>query len=72
MSKCLFSENLEAVLNGSELLLAGLGGRSTEDQLGIQLPGGRDVPGLGDLLIDQRAVVLEVSTETLRLKGDPD
>jgi hypothetical protein len=68
----LFAENLEAVLNGSESLLARLRGRSTEDQLGVQLPRSRDVPGLSDLLIDQRAVVLQVGAETLGLKGKPD
>lgn len=68
----LFAEDLETVLNGSESLLTGLRGRSTEDKLSVQLPRGRDVPGLGDLLIDQGAVVLEVSTEALGLKSNPD
>lgn len=69
---CLFAEDLVAVLNRSEGLLTGLGVGSTEDQLGIQLPWGGDVPGLGDLLIDKGAVVLKVGTEALRLKGSPD
>jgi len=72
ISICLFAENLEAILNRSESLLARLRSRSTKDQLSIQLPRSREVPGLSDLLIDQRAVVLQVGTETLGLKGDPD
>jgi hypothetical protein len=71
-SICFFAENLEAVLDRSKGLLARLRGRGTEDQLGVQLPGSRDVPGLGDLLINQRAVVLQVGTETLGLKGNPN
>jgi hypothetical protein len=69
---CLFSEHLVAALNRSEGLLTGLRVGSTEDQLGIQLPRSGDVPGLGDLLIDEGAVVLKVGTEALRLKGSPD
>ena len=34
----LFTEDLEAVLDGSESLLTGLRSGSTEDQLSIQLP----------------------------------
>jgi hypothetical protein len=68
----LLSKNLVAVLNGLEGLLARLAGRSTKDELGIQLPRGRDVPGLLHLLVDQGAVVLEIGTEAFGAKRSPD
>lgn len=69
----LFAEDLEAALKGSELLLRRLRGvlGNTKDQLGIQLPGSGDVPGLSNLSINERGVVLEVGTEALRLKSEP-
>lgn len=70
----LFAEDLEAALQRSELLLSRLGGvlGNTEDKLGIKLPGSRNAPGLGNLGINQRSVVLEVGTEALGLESKPD
>lgn len=53
-----FAENLEAVLDRSEGLVAGFGSGSTKDQLRVELPVGREVPGALYLLVDQGAVVL--------------
>ena len=69
---CLFTEDLEAVLQRRESLLAGRGGRSTEDELGIELPRSRQVPLLLDTLVDQRAVVLQVGAEAFGLESSPD
>jgi hypothetical protein len=69
---CGLAEDLEAVLNRSKSLLSSLGGGNTEDHLGIQLPRGGQAPGLGDLLVNQGAVVLEVGAEALGLKSEPD
>lgn len=68
----LFAEDLQAGLKRLESLLAGLRSGSTENELGIQLPRGGQVPGLGNLGINQRAVVLKVGTEAFGLKGKPD
>jgi hypothetical protein len=54
-----------------ELLLASLTGTATEDQLAPELPVKRDVPVLRSLLVDDGVVVLEISAETLGLKGNP-
>lgn len=72
IKSCLFTENLEAVLERRESLVAGLAGRGTEDELSVELPRSGDVPLLLDALVDQGAVVLEVGAETFGLKGGPD
>lgn len=68
----LSTKDLDAILEGSELLGASLAGLATEDELGVELPAGGELPGLGDLLVDQGAVVLEVGTKTLSLEGRPE
>ena len=72
IKSCLFAENLEAVLERRKGLLAGLAGRGTEDELGVEFPRSGDVPLLLDALVDQGAVVLEVGAETFGLEGGPD
>lgn len=68
----LFAKDLEAVLQGRESLLARLRGRDAKDQLSVELPRGRQVPLLLDLLVNERAVVLQVGTEALGLQSGPD
>lgn len=69
---CLGAVDLEDLGDGLGLLGAGLAGATAEDELGIELPGGGDLPGLGDLGVDEGVVVLEVGTETLGLESGPD
>ena len=65
-------ENLQSLLNINERLLASRSNRCTEDQLGRELPILGDVPCIGDLLVDQRVVVLQVGAKPLLLKSSPD
>lgn len=55
-----------------EGLLHWLASRLAKDQLGLQAPGERHVPGGRDFLIDQRVVVLQVGAETFLFKGGPN
>lgn len=68
----LSTEDLDLLLNGLELLGAGLAGAAADDELRAELPAGGDVPGLGDLGVDQGVVVLEVGAEALDLERAPD
>lgn len=68
----LSTEDLEAVLDGELVLGAGLAGAAAEDELGVELPVVGDAPFAGDLGVDQRVVVLKVSTETLGGESGPD
>lgn len=54
------AKDLDALLQGLELLGAGLASFATKDKLGIELPVGGQTPGLGNLLVDERVVVLQV------------
>jgi hypothetical protein len=54
-----------------ELLLASLTRAATKDQLGPELPLEGNIPVLSSLLVDNWVVVLEVSTEALGLKRNP-
>ena len=54
-----------------ELLLTGLAGTATKDQLRPQLPLERDAPVFSGLLVDDGVVVLEVGTEALSLERNP-
>jgi len=64
--------NEETFLQGLEGLVHGLASWLAKDQLALQAPVERDVPGGGDLLVDQRVVVLQVGAETFLFKGRPD
>ena len=44
---------------------------TAEDELRLERPLERDVPGLAGLLVGQRAVVLQVGAEAFGLKGGP-
>lgn len=69
---CRLAEHLEAVLDRSEGLVERTTGRGTKDQLGVELPAGRDVPLLLNLLVNQGAVVLEVGTQAFGGESGPD
>jgi hypothetical protein len=60
--KNLSTINLDTVLNGVERLLGRGASRSSEDELGLQEPALGDVPGLADLGVDERAVVLSTGS----------
>jgi len=64
--------DLEDLANGLGLLGAGLAGASTEDELGVELPRGGDLPGLGDLGVGEGVVMLEVGAEAFGFEGGPD
>jgi hypothetical protein len=66
------AKDLEAVLERSKGLLKRAASGGTKDELGVELPVGGDVPGVLDLLVDQRAVVLQVGAEAFRGEGGPD
>ena len=68
----LSTKDLELLLEGAEFLLTGPGGLAAEDELGLELPAGGDLPLLGDLGVDERVVVLKVGTETLGLESGPE
>ena len=71
-SQLLGAVDLEDLTDGLGLLGAGLASAAAKDELGVELPGGGDLPGLGDLGVDQGVIVLEVGTETLGLESGPD
>lgn len=62
----------DAALEGLELLLRGVGGGRAKDQLALEAPGGGDVPGRRDLLVDQRVVVLQVGAEAFLFERGPN
>lgn len=66
------TKDLDTVLERLKLLVAGLAGAAPKDQLGIQPPGPGQAPGGGDLVVDDRVVVLEVGAEALELEGGPE
>jgi hypothetical protein len=66
------AKDLEAILERSKGLLERAASGCTKDELGVELPAGGDVPGALDLLVDQRAVVLQVGAEAFRGEGGPD
>ena len=68
----LSAENLDTLLDRNVLLGGGLALLSTEDELSVESPCGGDLPGLSNLGIDQRVVVLEVGTETFSLESSPE
>jgi hypothetical protein len=61
-AKNLSTINLDTVLNGVERLLGRGASRSSEDELGLQEPALGDVPGLADLGVDERVVVLSTGS----------
>ena len=61
----------DPLLNGLELLLAGLACTSTKDELGTELPLLGDLPLLLSTLVDNGVVVLEVGAEALSLERNP-
>lgn len=68
----LSAKDLDTLINALEGLLTSLTVPVAKDELGVELPGDRDLPGFGNLLVDDRVVVLEVGTETLGLEGGPE
>lgn len=68
----LSAEALVLLLKGQEVFGTGLARLATKDQLGSELPVGRDTPLGGDALVDQWVVVLEVGAQTLGLESGPD
>ena len=69
----LSTENLQPLaLNWHEALLTRRSGWGSDNELSIELPVSREVPGLPDALINQRVVVLEVSTESLGGERGPE
>ena len=68
----LSAKDLVALLKSKVLLGASLASTATEDQLGVELPVGGDLPGLGNLVVNEGVVVLEVGAQALGLKGGPD
>lgn len=68
----LSAKDLDALVDGDERLVAGLVALlAAKDELGVELPVRRDVPLRGDLLVDERVVVLQVGAQALGLEGDP-
>jgi hypothetical protein len=66
--------NLNTFLQGSELLLntaTGWAGSLAADELSAESPGLRNTPGLGNEVVDDRVVVLEVAAETFVGEGGP-
>lgn len=61
----------DPLLDGLELLLAGLACTSSKDELGTELPLLGDLPLLLSTLVDNGVVVLEVGAEALSLKRNP-
>lgn len=68
----LSAEDLEALLDGLEVLGASIAGLAAEDELGVELPAVGDAPLAGDLGVDERVVVLQVGAEALGRQGRPD
>lgn len=62
----------DTLLEGAEGLVRGTASGLAKDQLGLEAPGGRDVPGGGDLVVDQGVVVLQVGAETFLFQSSPD
>lgn len=54
-----------------ELLLTSLAGAATKNKLRPELPLERNAPVLGNLLVDDGVVVLQVGAETLGLERNP-
>lgn len=72
LSLSLSTKDLDTLLNRLVLLGVRVGGAAAKDELGVELPAGGDLPGVGDLLVDEGAVVLEVGAEALGLEGGPE
>jgi hypothetical protein len=66
------TEDLNALLNWLELLLAGRGLDGTKDQLSLELPVAGDIKSFGDTRVDEGVVVLEVGAEAEGLETGPD
>ena len=64
--------DLQAVDQRGELLLTGRRGDAAEDQLGTQLPAGRDLPGLGNGLVDDRVVMLQAGADAETGQNGPN
>lgn len=67
----LLTKDLDALLEGLEVLVARLAGAAAEDELSIELPTLGDLPRFGNLLVDEGVVVLQIGAEALELKGGP-
>src|SRR5712671_2599923 len=63
--------NLQPFTQLAEGLLPRAACRGAEDQLGVELPVLRDVPGLLHASVDQRVVVLQVGAEALSHQSGP-
>ena len=71
MNLVLSAVDEDALLERLEGLLVGRAGWLAEDKLRLQAPVGGDVPGGGDLLVDQGIVVLEICTEAFLFESSP-
>ena len=69
---CLGTKDLDLLLDGLELLGTRLAGTATDDELRAELPASGDAPSLGNLLVNEGVVMLEVGAETLELERGPD
>ena len=64
--------DLVYLLEREEILGTGLAGAAADDELGVELPAGGDVPLGGDALVDEGVVVLERRAKALGLESGPD
>jgi len=64
--------NLQSLLERVELFISCGGGRSSENQLSVQLPLLRNVPCSSNFLVDKWVIMLEVCAKTFEFEGSPD
>jgi hypothetical protein len=62
VKKHLSAVHLDTVLNGVECLVASGSNRGSEDKLRLQVPALGNVPGLADLGVNERVVVLSTGS----------
>lgn len=70
--KSLGTKDLDALLNRLESLFGCRRLNGAKDKLGLELPLGGDIKGLGQTGVDQRVVVLKVGTEAKGFQTGPD